>query len=113
MDISKLGQYNPELVSEELKAEDVVNTDSNVIATNASSTNIKILESANSEEEKEIDQDDGIEIFDESIIKPNSIEARNALETFQGLVSSPKKGNNMRDLLQRFDSMYVLGVTNA
>ena len=48
-DFLELQQYNPDLVSEKLTAEDVVNTDLNVITTDAPTTYTKILESTNLE----------------------------------------------------------------
>ena len=55
-DLSKPLQYNPELLSEELTAKDVVNTDLNVTTRNAPTSDIEILESANLEEENKIDK---------------------------------------------------------
>ena len=111
--ISELRQSNPELFSEELTAEDVVNTDSNVIARGATTTDIEILQSANLEEQNEIDEDDGIKIYDEPVLKPNSTEVRNALETVQNLCPYQEKANDILDLLKRFESLYVLDITNA
>ena len=70
----KLRQKNPELVSEELTAQDVVNTNRNVIRTDAPTINIEIIESANLKEENKIDKDGGIKTFDEPVLKPDSIE---------------------------------------
>ena len=48
--------------------------------TETPTTDKEILESANLEQENEIDEDGGIEIFHGIVVKPNSLEARNALE---------------------------------
>ena len=50
---------------------------------------------------------------DEPVVKWNSIEVRNALETLQILCLYQEKGNDMRDLLQRFELLHVLDVINA
>ena len=50
---------------------------------------------------------------DEPVVKSNSIEVRNALETLQILCLYQEKGNDMRDLLQRFELLHVLDVINA
>ena len=84
-DIHELRQYNQELASEEWTAKDVVDTDSNVITTDAPMTDIEILESENLEEENKIDEEDGIKILDEPVVKPNSTEVRNSLKTLQHL----------------------------
>ena len=47
------------------------------------------------------------------IVKPNSNKVSNALKTLQNLSPFQEKGNDMRDLLQRFESLHVLDVTNA
>ena len=48
-------------------------------------TDIEILESENLEEENKIDEEDGIKILDEPVVKPNSTEVRNSLKTLQHL----------------------------
>ena len=50
---------------------------------------------------------------DEPVVKSNSIEVRNALETLQILCLYQEKGNDMRDLLQRFELLHILDVINA
>ena len=50
-----------------------------------------ILESANLEEEDEIDEVDSVKIFDESVVK--LVEIRNALETLQKLCLYQEKSN--------------------
>ena len=72
-DLFELRQYNLELDFEELTAEDVANTDSNVLTTDTPTIDTETLESANLEKENEIDKYDGIKIFDEFGVKPNSI----------------------------------------
>ena len=42
-----------------------------------------------------MDEDDGIEIFDEPVAKPTSIEFENALETLQNLCLFNENGNEM------------------
>ena len=45
-----------------------------------------------------MDEGDGIEIFDEPVAKPSSIEVGNALETLQNLCLFDENGNKMRVL---------------
>ena len=73
------------------------------------SANDRHRNSANLEENK-IDKVNVIKIFDEPVAKPNSIEVTNELETLQNLCLYQEKGNDMRDLLQKFESLHV---TNA
>ena len=82
--LTELRQSNPDLVPDELSAADVFEIDSNLITTDAPTTNKKILESFQLEDE-EMDEDNSIEIFDESVAKPTSIEVGNALETLKNL----------------------------
>ena len=103
----------PEFVFEQLTAKDVVNTDSSDIATGTPTTNIENLESANLEEERKINKDNGIKIFDELVAKPTSVKVRNTLEMLQNLCLYQEKANDIRDLLQRFESFHALDVTKA
>ena len=82
--LTELQQSNPDLVPDELSAADVVDIDSSLITTDAPTTDKEILESVQLED-KEMDEDDGIEISDEPVAKPTSIEVENALETLQNL----------------------------
>ena len=56
-------------------------------------TDKEILPSTNLEGEDKEDKDDGIKIFDNSVIKPSSIEATNTLNTLQDLCLFYKIGN--------------------
>ena len=69
-------------------------------------TDKEILESVQLEDE-EMDEDDGIKIFDEPVAKPTCIEVGNALETLQNLRLFNENGNEMRVLLQQLESMHV------
>ena len=51
--------------------------------------------------------------FYKPVEKPNSTEVRNELETLQNLCLYHEKGNDVRDLLQRFKSLHILDVTIA
>ena len=55
-----------------------------IITTDAPTTGKEILESVQLEDE-EMDEGDGIEIFNEPVAKPTSIEVGNSLETLQNL----------------------------
>ena len=48
-----------------------------------------------------------MEIFDDLVVKPSSIEITNALNTLQNLCLFRKVGNDMLELLQRFESSHV------
>ena len=54
----------------------------------------EIVESVQLKDE-EMNEDDGIKIFDEPVAKPTSIEVGNALETLQNLWILNKNGNEM------------------
>ena len=82
--LTELRQSTPDLVPDESSAADVVDINSSRITTDAPTTDKEILESVQLEEE-EIDEDDGIKIFDEPVAMPTSIEVGNALETLQNL----------------------------
>ena len=82
--LTELQQSNSDLVPDELCAADVVDIDSSLITTDVPTTDKEILESVQLED-KEMDEDDGIKIFDESVAKPTFIELGNALETLQNL----------------------------
>ena len=50
-----------------------------------------------------------MEIFDDPVVKPSSIEITNALNTLQNLCLFHGVGNDMLELLQRFQSFHVHG----
>ena len=91
----ELRQSNPDLVPGELRTTDTPTTDK------------EILQSVRLED-KEMDEDDGIEIFDEPVAKPTSIEVGNALETLQNLCHFNEDGNEMPVLLQQLESLDVI-----
>ena len=84
--LTELRQSNPDLVPDELSVALIIDIDSSLTTTDAPTTDKEILESVQLEEE-EMDEDDGIEIFDEPVAMPTSIEVGNALETLQNLIS--------------------------
>ena len=84
-------QSNPDLVPDELSAADVFDIDSSLIATDAPTTDKEILESVQLEDE-EMDEDDGIEIFDEPVAKPTSIEVGNTRKRYKTCTFSTKMG---------------------
>ena len=68
-------------------------------------TDKEILELVQLKDE-EMDEDDGIKIFDEPVAMPPSIEVGNTLETLQKLCLFNKNGNEMRVLLQQLESLH-------
>ena len=82
------------------------------MTTDTPKTAKEILESVQLEDE-EMDEDDGIEIFDEPVAKPTSIEVGNALETLQNLCLFNENGNEMRVLLQQLESLHVRNSLNS
>ena len=110
--LTELRQSNPDLVPDELSAADVVDIDSSLITTDAPTTDKEILESVQLEDE-EMDEDNGIKIFDEPVAKPTSIEVGNALETLQNLCLFNENGNEMRVLLQQLESLHVRNSLNS
>ena len=51
--------------------------------------------------------EDGMEIFDDLVVKPSSTEITNALNTLLNLGLFHEVGNDMLELLQRFESFHV------
>ena len=51
--------------------------------------------------------EDGMETFDDPVVKPSSIEITNALNTLQNLYLFNDVGNDMLEVLQRFESLHV------
>ena len=92
--LTNLRQINPDLVPDQLSAADVTEIDSSLITTDALKTNKEIVESVQLEDE-EMDEDKGIEIFDEPVAKPTSIKVGNALKTLQTLCLFNENGNEM------------------
>ena len=97
--LTELQQSNPDSVPDELSAADVVDIDPNLITTDPPTTDKEILESIQLEDE-EMDEDDVIEILDEPVAKPTSVEIGNALETLQSLWLFSENGNEIQVLLQ-------------
>ena len=60
-----------------------------------------------------MDENGGIEIFDDPVAKPTSIEVENALETLQNLCLFNENGNEMRVLLQQFELLHVRNSCNS
>ena len=48
-----------------------------------------------------------MEIYDDPVVKPSSIEITNALNTLQNLCLFHEVGNDMLELLQRFESLHM------
>ena len=48
-----------------------------------------------------------MEIFDDPVVKPSSIEITKALNTLENLCLFNEVGNDMLELLQRFESFHV------
>ena len=63
--------------------------------------------------DEEIDEDDGIEIFDEPVAMPPSIGFGNTLETLQKLGLFNKNGNEVWVLLQQLESLHVCNSLNS
>ena len=103
-------KIDPTLVPQDLTAQEIVDVDINVITTDNPETDEEILESVRSDKDEESNGDDSIEImevFDEPIDKPTQTEIRIALETLQNLCLFNKSGDDMRLLLQRFESLVL------
>ena len=109
-DLTGLRIIDPTLVPQDLTAQEIVDVDINVITTEYPETDEEILESVRSDKDEEINGDDSLEImelFDEPIDKPSQTEIGNALETFQNLCLFNKSGDDIRLLLQRFESLVL------
>ena len=64
-------------------------------------------------EDEEIEEDNGIEKFDELLANRTSIEVGNALETLQNLSFFNENGNEMRVLLKQLESLHVHNSLNS
>ena len=109
-DLTELRKIDPTLVPQDLTAQEIVDVDINVITTDNPETDEEILESVRSDKDEETNGDDSLEImevFDEPIDKPTQTEIGNALETLQNLCLFNKSGDDMRLLLQRFESLVL------
>ena len=101
-------KIDPTLVPQDLTAQEIDDVDINVITTDNPETDEEILESVRSDKYEETNGDDSLEIikvFDEPTDKPTQAEIGNALETLQNLCLFIKSGDDMRLLLQRFESL--------
>ena len=109
-DLTELRKIDPTLVPQDLTAQEIVDVDINVITTDNPETGEEILESVRSDKDEETNGDDSLgimEIFDGPIDKPTQTEIGNALETLQNLCLFNKSGDDMRLLLQRFESLVL------
>ena len=101
-------KIDPTLVSQDLTAQKIVDVDINVIITDNPETDEEILESVRSNKDEETNRDDSLEkmeVFDEPIDKTTQTQIENALETLQNLCLFNKSADDMRLLLQRFESL--------
>ena len=109
-DLTELRKIDPTLVPQDLTAQEIVDVDLNVITTDNPETDEEILESVRSDKDEETNGDDSLEImevFDEPIDKPTRTEIGNALETLQNLCLFNKSGDDVRLLLQRFETLVL------
>ena len=109
-DLTELRKIDPTLVPQDLTAQEIVDIEINVITTDNPETDQEILKSVRSDKDEETNGDDSLEImevFDEPIDKPTQTEIGNALETLQNLCLFNKSGDDMRLLLQCFESLVL------
>ena len=109
-DLTKLRKIDPMLVPQDLTAQEIVDVNINVITTHNPETDEEILESVQSDKYEEPNGDDSLEImevFDDPIGKPTQTEIGNALETLKNLCLFNKSGDDMRLLLQCFESLVL------
>ena len=109
-DLTKLLKIDPMLVPQDLTAQEIVDVNINVISTHNPETDEEILESVQSDKYEEPNGDDSLEImevFDDPIGKPTQTEIGNALETLKNLCLFNKSGDDMRLLLQCFESLVL------
>ena len=109
-DLTGLRKIDPTVVPQDLSAQEIVAVDINVSTTDNLETDEEILESVRLYKDEETNGDNSLEImevFDEPIDKPTQTEIGNALETLQNLCLFNKSGDDMRLLLQRFESLVL------
>ena len=104
-DLDELRNKDPSLVPEEITAEILTATDDDVVTTASLITDEEILEEVNQENTGE----DVLEVpddeLDEEVFTP-TIEVENALEVLHNLsLFSDKRGNEMQDLVHKFQSL--------
>ena len=112
-DLTELRKIDPTLVPQDLNAHEIVGVDENVITTDNPQTDEEILESIRADKDEEDIDTETVEIFDEPINKPTKAEIENALETLQNVCLFNASGDDMRQLLQRFESLFVIDERNA
>ena len=103
-------KIDPTLVLQDLTAQEIVDVDVNVITTDNPETDKEILESVQSDKDEATNGGDSLEVmelFDEPIDKPTQTEIGNALETLQNLCLFNKSGDDMRLLLQCYESLVL------
>ena len=109
-DLTELRKIDQTLVPQDLTAQEIVDVDINVITTDNPETDEEILESVRSDKDEETNGEDSLEImevFDEPIDKPTQTEIGNAPETLKNLYLFNKSGDDMRLLLQHFESLVL------
>ena len=109
-DLTELRKIDPTLVPQDLTAQEIVDVDINFITTDNPESDEEILESVRSDKDEETNGDDSLEImevFDEPVDRPTQTEIGNALETLQNLCLFNKSGDDIRLLLQRFESLVL------
>ena len=109
-ELSELRKADSMLIPVEITAAELVGTDSDLITTEAPTTDKEIMESVNLEEDgihdEENDNDGGEEICDDPVVKPTVYEVSSALEVLKNACLFSIKGHEMQRVLQQFESLY-------
>lgn len=103
-DLAELKEKDPSLLPDDFSAEEFVDVDLQVIATDNPVTDEEIIQSVVGIEVSEDENDDQMEVYDAPINKPSKNEVDTAIETLRSLSLYSKNGNDMRSFLQRLES---------
>ena len=82
-DLAELKEKDPSLLPDNFSAEEFVDIDLQVIATDNPSTDEEIIQSIVGIEESEDENDDQVEVYDEPIKKPSKNEVDTAIEALR------------------------------
>ena len=109
-ELSELRKADPMLIPVEITAAELVGTDSDLITTEAPTTDKEITGSVNLEEDgindEDNDNDGGEEICDDPVVKPTVYEVSSALEALKNACLFSIKWHEMQRFWQQFESLY-------
>ena len=101
--LKELREKEPNLVTENMTAEDYATADDAVITTSSTLTDEEILQEATQTENDEVEE---IEYDDKELVAASARDAENSLEILKDLsLFSQKKGDQMQDAINKFETL--------